>query len=148
MAAHSQKQALTSADISQADTWLTETFRDNAQTPATPAEGFATKGVSTGDAGFLSMSSWRSARLDQRPDFIITPAQPGLNLDYPLAIRADAPQAEQDAARLFRQFLLGEAQQNILANFGFDRAATGAPGIQIDGAPVQTLFDRAKIILQ
>ncbi len=147
-AAHSQKQTLSSADIGQVDTWLAETFRDNAQTPAIPAEGFATKGISAGDAGFLSLMSWRNAHLDQRADFIITLAQPALYLDYPLAIRAGASQAEQEAAQLFRQFLLGEAQQNTLANFGFDRAAAAAPGLQIDGAAVQILFDRAKIILQ
>lgn len=135
--AHRQNQILTSADISQADTWLTEIFRDNAHTPAAPAEGFATKGISTGDAGFLSLLTWRSAHLDQRADFVISPVQPGFNLDYPLAIRTDASQAEQDAARLFRQFLLSEAQQNALTNFSLEPAISGAPGIQIDGAAVQ-----------
>jgi hypothetical protein len=147
-AAHLNKQTLSSGDISQADAWLAETFRDNAQTPATPAADFATKGVSTGDAGFLSLASWRSAGLPNNPNFTIMPAQPGLTLDYPLAIRADASPAEQEAVRLFRQFLLAEVQQNALANLFLDRTANSSANVQIDGAALQILSDRAKIILQ
>ncbi len=148
-AAYGKKQTLSSGDVSQADTWLAETFKENAHILPRPAEAFATQGPSTGDAGLLSLASWRSAHITERfSDFTLTPTQPGVILDYPLAIRADASPAEQEAVRLFRQFLLTEAQQNALANFFFDRAANDASSVQIDGAALQRLFDRAKIILQ
>ncbi|MBI1877234.1 MAG: substrate-binding domain-containing protein [Chloroflexi bacterium] len=142
-AAYRQKQTVSSDDVSQADQWLTETFRDNTQTPATPAADFATKGVSTGDAGILSMASWRNARLLENPNFSVSPAQPNMNLDYPLAIFSQAEPAAQQAAVAFRNFLLEESQQNALASFFIDPASAAQAGVKADGAAAQRLLDWA-----
>jgi hypothetical protein len=127
---------------------LTETFGDNAQTPATPAANFATMRVSAGDAGILSMASWRSVRLTENPDFLISPAQPNVNLDYPLAIFSQAEPAAQQAALAFRAFLLEEGQQAALANIHLEPASAAQPGVKADGAAAQRLLSLAQRILQ
>lgn len=147
-AAYSQKQEISSNEVSQADQWLTETFGDNAQTPATPAANFATMRVSAGDAGILTLASWRSARLDQNPDFMLTPAQPTVNLDYPLAIFSQAEPAAQQAATAFRAFLLEENQQAALANFFLDRASAAQPGVKADGTAGLRLLNLTQRLLQ
>lgn len=147
-AAYSKKQEISGSDVSQADQWLTETFGDNAQTPARPADNFATMRVSAGDAGILTMASWRSARLTENPDFLISPAQPNVNLDYPLAIFSGAEPAAQQAALAFRAFLLEESQQAALTNFFLERASAAQPGIKADGVAAQRLLNLAERILQ
>jgi ABC-type molybdate transport system substrate-binding protein len=147
-AAYSQKQEISSNDVSQADQWLTETFGDNAHTPATPAANFATMRVSAGDAGILTMASWRSARLTENPDFVISPAQPNVNLDYPLAIFSGAEPAAQQAAVAFRTFLLEESQQAALASLYLEPASAAQPGVKADGDAVRRLLNLAERILQ
>jgi len=137
-------QSVTAANVSSADSWLTETLQDSAQvTLAKPAESFATMGASVGDAGMLSQSAWQSAGLQNRPDFTIIPAQPNVVLDYPFAIwtgNRTTPEA-QAAAQEFRSFLLSEAQQNTLADFYFDRAgSSGTGGVDIDGQAALALY--------
>jgi len=108
-------QSLSGANVSNADSWLTETLQDSAQvTLAKPAESFATMGASVGDTGLLSQQTWQSAGLQNRPDFTITPVQPAIVLDYPFAIWTGnrATPETQAAAKEFRDFLLSEAQQN------------------------------------
>lgn len=147
-AAFSQKQEISGNEVSQADQWLTETFSDNAQTPATPGANFATMRVSAGDAGILSMVSWRSVRLNENPDFVLIPAQPNVNLDYPLAIYSQAEPAAQQAATAFRAFLLEESQQAALAPFFLDRASTAQPGVKADGAAATRLLNLTQRLLQ
>lgn len=144
VAAQQNVQNVTAANVSSADSWLTETLQDSAQvTLAKPAESFATMGASTGDAGMLSQSAWQSAGLQNRPDFTTTPAQPNVVLDYPFAVwtgNRTTPEA-QAAAQEFRNFLLSEAQQNTLADFYFDRAgSSGAGGVDIDGQAALALY--------
>jgi hypothetical protein len=139
-AAYLKKDSLTGADIAQAEGWLSETLVENIAIPARPAEAFAgTMGRSIGDAGLLSLTAWRSVGLDKKADFAITPVQPGLTLDFPLLIHADATPAEQEAARAFGDFLLQENQQNALVAFGFDRAGAGPGGVKADAAAVLAL---------
>jgi ABC-type molybdate transport system substrate-binding protein len=146
-ASNLNKQTLTASDVGQADAWLTETFRENVHSPipAKPAEAFATSlGRSIGDAGILATASWRSAGLDQKSDFVLTPAQPNVNLDYPLAIFSQATPEAQQAAAAFRDFLLGESQQASLANFSLDPAGAAPPGVEVDGGAGQRLLDWAR----
>jgi ABC-type molybdate transport system substrate-binding protein len=146
-AAHLGKQSLTSADVSNAAPWLTKTFQESARTSLTlgpkPAEALATRGASIGDVGMLAQAAWQNAGMQNRPDFTITPAQPRVTLDYPLAIwagRGATPESQQ-AAIAFRDFLLAEAQQSALADFFFDRASAGtADGVQVDGQAALALF--------
>ena len=135
-AAHLGKQQLSSNDISQARPWLLETFKDNTRIPPQPAEAFAsTQGRSLGDMGLLSRVAWQSNKLDNRPDFVLSPVQPDVQLDYPLAIwtgSQSSPESQQAAAK-FRDFLLSESQQQALAGFGLDAAGAPTPTVQIDG---------------
>lgn len=141
-AGHLGTQTLSGNDISAADSWLIETFGNrNTLIPATPAGDFATKGVSAGDVGILTMASWRNSRLDTRTDFTITPSQPNVNLDYPFAIWSGSQPEVKAAARAFRDFLLESNQQNALAEFFYDPAGTGQGGVQVDGLAVQRLLD-------
>jgi len=148
VAAQQNVQRLTAANVSSAETWLTETLQDSAQvTLPRPAESFATMGASIGDAGMLSQSTWQSAGLQNRPDFTIAPAQPNVMLDYPFAIWTGSrttPET-QAAAREFRDFLLSETQQNALADFHFDRAGSGETGsVEIDGQAALALYHWAE----
>ncbi|MBN1995000.1 MAG: substrate-binding domain-containing protein [Anaerolineae bacterium] len=146
-AAHLNKQTLTGADASSAEPWLTETLKESARTSLNlgpkPAEAFATRGASIGDVGLLSQASWRSAGLQNRPDFSITPTQPAVTLDYPLAIwtgERATPEGQQ-AAAAFRDFLLSDAQQSALATYFFDRANAVDPNsLQVDGQAALTLL--------
>lgn len=147
-AAFSQKQEISGNDVSQADQWLSETFSDNAWTPATPADNFATMGVSAGDAGILTMASWHKSHLNEKPGFVFVPAQPNVNLDYPLAIFSQAEPAAQQAAAAFRAFLLEENQQAALAPFFLDRASAAQPGVKADGAATLRLLNLAQRLLQ
>jgi hypothetical protein len=145
-AAHLKVQSLSEAEIRQAEPWLTETFGESARSSLTlgprPAEAFATRGASIGDAGILSLASWHGAGLQNRTDFSITPAEPNVILDYPFAIWAgsQATPEGQAAAAAFRDFLLSEAQQNALADFYFERAESSIPGVTADGAAALTLY--------
>ncbi len=137
---HLKKDSLTGADINQAETWLAETLVENTTTPPKPAEAFAgTMGRSIGEAGLLSLASWRAAGLDKKAEFSLTPAQPGITLDYPLLIRAEAPATEQEAARAFTDFLLEESQQSALAALGVERAGAAPGGVKADAAAVLAL---------
>jgi ABC-type molybdate transport system substrate-binding protein len=144
VAAQQNAQNVTAANVSSADSWLTETLQDSAQvTLAKPAESFATMGASVGDAGLLSRSAWQSAGLQNRPNFTISPAQPTITLDYPFAIWTGnrATPETQAAAQEFRDFLLSEAQQNALADFHFDRAGSSEPGnVEVDGQAALALY--------
>ncbi len=148
-AAHLNKQSLASADVSQSDAWLNETFAENTHIPPRPAEAFATsQGRSLGDAGLLTMASWRSVGLTNKDDFAVTPAQPNVTLDYPLAIFPQAAPPAQQAAAAFRDFLLAESQQNALANFSFDRANASQAGVKVDGATALALLRWAERTLR
>jgi len=138
-AAHLNKQSLASADVSQSDAWLNETFAENTRIPPLPAEAFATQGRSLGDAGILALTSWRSVGLTNKADFAVTLAQPNVTLDYPFAIFPQATPPAQQAAAAFRDFLLAESQQNALANFSFDRASATQAGVDVDGAAALAL---------
>lgn len=141
-AAHLGSDSLSASDVSAADGWLSETFgHRNTLIPATPAGDFATKGVSAGDVGILTMAAWQRANLTQRSDFTITPAQPTVILDFPLAIWSDSQPAAKEAARAFRTFLLESAQQDRLAEHFLDPATAGQGQIQIDGIAAQRLLD-------
>lgn len=151
-AAQLNAQTLSGNDISAVDGWLTETLGDrNAQIPPKPAETFASvQGRTIGDVGILSMASWRRARLDQSTDFTITPAEPGVTLDYPFAIwtgRQSTPEA-QKVARDFRAFLLSNAQQNALADFFFEPAGAIQGGVQADREASQRLLNWADRVLR
>lgn len=139
-AASSNTAGLSADNVRQAGAWLTEIFRDNTHIRATPAQDFVTQGRSVGDAGLLARTSWDRAGLPNRADFVLTPLAPAVSLDYPLAIWTGAPPAEQDAARQFRDFLLGETQQQALADFHFEPANTAQPGLQVQGEAVQALL--------
>ncbi|MEW5957240.1 MAG: substrate-binding domain-containing protein [Chloroflexota bacterium] len=145
-AAQANTQTLTNAQARQAEDWLTDTLKESARSSLTlgpnPAEALATRGVSIGDAGLLSLASWRSAGLQNRPDFTITPAQFNVRLDYPFTIWAgsQATPAGKQAAAAFRDFLLSEAQQSTLPNFFFERAGTATPAVQVDGDAALTLL--------
>jgi hypothetical protein len=146
-AAHLNTQSLSSANASSAEPWLTETLKESARTSLNlgpkPAEALATRGASIGDAGILTLASWRSAGLQNRPDFSITPLQPNVILDYPFAIWAgnQATPESQQAAAAFRDFLLAETQQSALADFFLDRAgADTSTSIQVDGQAALALF--------
>jgi ABC-type molybdate transport system substrate-binding protein len=151
-AAHLKLQKLSESEISAADAWLTELLGNrNAQTPPLPATAFASvQGRTLGDLGLLSLASWRSAGLDQSANFLLTPAESDVILDYPFAIWA-GPQASpeaQEAARTFRRFLLEEAQQSRLANFSFEPAAPAQSGVQADGAAAIRLQQWAERVLR
>jgi ABC-type sulfate transport system substrate-binding protein len=148
-AAQLNKQTLSSADISQARPWLTETFKDNTKFPPKPAEAFAsTQGRSIGDVGLLSRASWQRVGLQNRPDdFTLTPPQPDVYLDYPLAIwtGSQATPAGQQTAAQFRDFLLSDSQQQALANFSLEPAGAAPPtSVQIDGPAAWALLRLAE----
>jgi hypothetical protein len=141
--AHQQnKTALTGSDVGQADSWLTETLGNtNANVRPTPAQDFAGPlGQTLGDAGILAMVSWRSAKLDQNPNFTLIPVEPAIALDYPFVVLAGSQVTpeRQAAAQAFQEFLLTEEQQAALANFGLDRAAPSP--VQIDSSAADRLL--------
>jgi ABC-type Fe3+ transport system substrate-binding protein len=142
-AAHLGKDSLTNSDVSQATPWLSETFAENSRIPPKPAEAFATaQGRSLGDVGILSLATWRAAGLEERADFTLTPVQPDVRLDYPFAIWTGSratPESRQAAAN-FHDFLLSEAQQQALPQFGFEPANGSTPTVQIDGQAVWALL--------
>jgi hypothetical protein len=115
---------------------------ENIRIQPRPAEAFATsQGRSIGDAGILSMASWRGVGLADKADFTVSPAQPQVNLDYPLVTWADSQvtPAQQQVAAAFGDFLLSEAQQNSLTTFFLERASAAPAGVQADGAAVLAL---------
>jgi hypothetical protein len=153
-AASGQSGTISGNSVSAANDWLTETLGDgNAQTPPRPAEAFASvQGRTLGDVGLLSMASWQRAGLQNKADFMLTPAEPKVTLDYPLVILTgpQVPPEAQETARKFRQFLLDPAQQGKLANSFFD-PATSAPAqnsIQADAAGVDRLLGWTERVLQ
>jgi hypothetical protein len=94
------------------------------------------------------MASWRSVRLNENPDFVLVPAQPNVNLDYPLAIYSQAEPAAQQAAVAFRAFLLEDSQQSALTPFFLDPASTAQPGVKADGAAALRLLNLTQRLLQ
>jgi hypothetical protein len=145
VAADLNTPTLSSAEVTGAEAWLTETLAESARGSLTlgpdPAQAFATRGVSTGDAGLLSMASWRRAGLANRPDFTMTPAEPNVTLDYPFAIwnGNQSTPAQQQGAAAFRDFLLGESQQQTLPNFFLEQAGSTPASVQADGSAVVAL---------
>ncbi|MCB0168273.1 MAG: substrate-binding domain-containing protein [Anaerolineae bacterium] len=142
---------ISSSDVSSANNWLTETFGDrNAYAPPTPAQSFASvQGRTLGDVGLLSMASWRSAKLDQNPNFTLVSVEPAVILDFPMAIWTGSratPEA-QAAARAFRDFLLEAGQQSRLTEYGLDPAA-GQSGVQADGPTADRLQAWAARVLR
>ena len=79
---------------------------------------------------------------------MITPAQPNVNLDYPLAIFSGAEPAAQQAALAFRAFLLEESQQAALTSIHLEPASAAQPGVKADGVAAQRLLNLAERILQ
>jgi hypothetical protein len=80
--------------------------------------------------------------LEERAGFTLTPVQPDVRLDYPFAIWAGSqatPESRQAAAN-FREFLLSEAQQQALPQFGFEPADSSPPTVQIDGQAAWALL--------
>lgn len=141
-AAHLRKNSLTANDISAAGDWLTETFGNrNTQIPATPATDFATKGISAGDIGILTMASWRANKLAEKADFILNSTQPAVTLDYPLVIWSGASPDAKATAKAFQDFLLQSGSQTSLGQYAFDPASSGPGSVQIDGEAVQRLLD-------
>lgn len=152
-AAHLNTQTLSGAAVKQAEPWLSETFKESARGSFTlgpqPAEAFATRGPSIGDAGILSMASWQRAGLQNRPDFTITPAAPNISLDFPFAIYAGSratPQGQQ-AAAAFKDFLLGQARQDTLAEQHLEPAGAVVSGVQVNGDAALTLLRWAELEL-
>ena len=142
-AAQLGKPNLTSSDVSQARPWLVETFKDNTRIPPQPAEAFAsTQGRSIGDMGLLSRAAWQRNNLHNRPEFSLTPVQPDVQLDYPLAIwsGSQSNQASQQAAAQFRDFLLSSNQQQLLANFGLEPAGAVTTTVELDGPAAWALL--------
>ncbi len=145
-AAYHNSQTLSGADARSAEPWLSETLKESARgslTLSRPAEAFATRGASVGDAGLLTQASWQQVGLQNRPDFSIIPAQFNITLDYPFAIwnGTQATPESQQAAVAFRDFLLSEAQQNALAELSLERAGASVPNsVQADDQAVLTLF--------
>jgi hypothetical protein len=146
-AGHLNIQTLSSADVGSAELWLTETLKESTRSSLKlgpkPAEALATRGTSVGDAGMLTLASWRSARLENRSDFSVTPAQPAVNLDYPFAIWAgsQATPEGQQAAAAFRDFLLENTQQDALVGFFLEQAKTStSSSVQADGQAALALF--------
>ncbi len=151
-AAHLGTDTLTAGNVGSADAWLTETLgNNNAQPRSRPAETLASvQGRSIGDAGLLSVASWRSVNLNQSDAFSVLPAEPAVVLDYPFVIWAgnqSTPEARQ-AAQQFAQFLLEAEQQNALAAHGFDPAGAGQSAIQVDGQAARRLLSWAGRVLQ
>ena len=141
-AAHVGKDSLTASDVSTADGWLTETFGNrNTQIPATPATDFATKGVSAGDIGILTMASWRANKLTERADFTVNPTQPAVALDYPFVIWSGASSDAKSTALAFQNFLLQSGSQTALGQYAFEAAGSVSNGVQINGEAVQRLLD-------
>jgi hypothetical protein len=140
-AAHLQKQNLSAADVNQAELWLNQLFEENTRIPlGKPAEAFAaTTGRSIGDVGLLSRASWQNVpALQNKPDFVLSPAEPIVILDFPLALWPDASPQAQESAKAFRAFLLEETQQQALAQISLDRAGPAA-GVAADGAAALAL---------
>ncbi len=152
-AAHLNKQNLSASDVNGAEGWLNEMFikqdTPNVDIVPKPAEAFAaTTGRSIGDVGLLSRLSWQSVpALQNKPDFVLTEAQPKVILDFPLAIWAEASPQAQAAAKAFRTFLLEETQQQTLAQSALERAAAG-PGVTADGAAAVALQRWAERVLR
>lgn len=144
-------ETISSSDVSSANNWLTDTFGDrNAYAPPTPAESFASvQGRTLGDVGLLSMASWRSAKLDQNPNFTLLSAEPVVTFDFPLAVwtGSRATPETQAAARAFRDFLLESSQQSRLAEYGLEPAA-GQSGVQANGATIDRLQAWAARVLR
>ncbi|MCB0174850.1 MAG: substrate-binding domain-containing protein [Anaerolineae bacterium] len=144
-------EAISSGDVSSANNWLTDTFGDhNATVPPTPAQSFASvQGRTLGDVGLLSMVSWRSAKLDQNPNFTLLPVEPAVTLDFPMAIwtGSRATPEMQAAAHAFRDFLLESSQQSQLTAYGLEPAA-GQSGVQADGSTADRLQAWAARVLR
>ena len=137
-AAHVGTQTISNTDVSSAEQWLTETFKEstrNSRRLATPAADVATRGVSIIDAGMLTLASWHQAGLQNRSDFSITSPQFPVVLDYPFAIRAGTSStAAGQTAQAFRDFLLLSEQQQALSQFFLEPAQTeSVNSVQIDG---------------
>lgn len=143
------KLSLSATDVSQSDAWLTQVFDEKTNIRPRPAEEFATPalGRTIGDMGILTFASWRSFGLDKKSDFILTPAQPDVRFDYPLAVFSQASPAAQQAAIAFRAFLLDAGQQNSLNTVFLDPASASSAGVQADGDAVQQLLDLAGRVL-
>ncbi len=148
-ASQSGNNSLSANDVSTADTWLNETFGNrNTRIPATPGGDFATKGVSAGDVGILTLASWLDVKMNEKPGFTMLPTQPNVVLDYPFAIRSTTSPEAKEAALAFRQFLLEEAQQIALNEVSLDPAGVNQGGVQIDGNAALRLLDGTNRWLQ
>ncbi len=142
-AAQLSQSIVTANDIGRARPWLIETFRDNSRIPPRPAEAFASsQGRSIGDMGLLSRAAWQSYDLENRPDFDLTPVQPDVQLDFPLAIwtGSQSSPAGRQAAAQFRDFLLSANQQQALANFALEPASALTTTVKVDGPAAWALL--------
>lgn len=103
-----------------------------------PGQKLAVLGPSVGDAGMLLESDWLNAAggLTSRnwPQPVFRYAASAVVFDFPFAVWAGVEaggdssrrKAEQDAARLFYQYLLGEERQRRAGTFGLRTASGGA----------------------
>ena len=101
-----------------------------------PAQSLAVRGPSAGDAGLLLEAGWLNAAVGlSSRQFILRYAAAAVPFDFPFAVWIEASsdvggdssrRQEQDAARLFYQYLLADAQQRRAEAFGLRTASGGA----------------------
>jgi len=136
------KTALTATDINNADfqQWaqaLIDAVPNFANLGTEAGAGLAVRGPSAGDAGLLLEADWLIAADGlsswQSPAFRYAPVAVTFDFPFNVWVGAEAVnpaddasrrQAEQEAARLFRDYLLEAAQQNRAEAFGL-RPASG-----------------------
>jgi hypothetical protein len=141
-----QKTDLTASDINDArfQEWaqpLVDSVPNFANLGNQPGQALAVRGPSAGDAGLLLESDWVKAAdgLSSRQAFVFRYAASAVMFDFPFAIWVGPEQvgqnagsdssrrdAEQQAARLFYQYLLADAQQRSAETFGLRSASGGA----------------------
>ena len=139
------KTDLAAGDLNDArfEQWaqpLIDSVPNFANLGSEPAQSLAVRGASAGDAGLLLESGWLGAAtgLSSR-QIVLRYATSAVPFDFPFSVwlgpvnarqeDASRRQAEQDAARLFYQYLLADAQQRRAEAFGL-RTASGGAGEQ------------------
>jgi hypothetical protein len=169
-----RKTELAATDITNApfEQWaqpLIDAVPNFANLGNEPAQQLSVRGQSAGDAGLLLESDWlmSAERLSHR-QIAFRYAAAAVTFDFPFAVWT-APeiatrvsgdtsqrQADQQAARLFYQYLLTDAQQSRLDAFGLRRVSGGtgeqfarwsALGIQSGAPPTANVRVSAEAVL-